>query len=249
MSKPLPAESNGQVHPADTRRTVIGLGLIAFAVLVTYGNTLKSEFIHDDTAEILQNPFVRDLSHIREIFTSAAWTFGGAGPYQLSSNYYRPIQYLSYAVLYRFFGPEPWGYHLYKLLSHLAVCGLVFWILWRWWQDYQLALFSSLLFAVHPANTEAVSWVSGIGHNLCIVLSAKPSCLPAGPVSALKSAAASALIPFSTGHVVQGDNGNVSRCNSCSRMAGDWKISKAQEPDKSVRSLARDVCGLFGSAD
>jgi Tfp pilus assembly protein PilF len=167
MSKPSPAELNGQVHPARNRRTVIGFGLIAFAVLITYGNTLKSEFIHDDTAEILQNPFVRDLSHIHEIFTSAAWTFGGAGPYQLSSNYYRPIQYLTYALLYRFFGPEPWGYHLYKLLSHLAVCGLVFWILWRWWQDYHVALFSSLLFAVHPANTEAVSWVSGITDTTC----------------------------------------------------------------------------------
>jgi protein O-mannosyl-transferase len=167
MSKPLRAELNEQVHPAGNRRTIIGFGLIALAVLITYGNTLKSEFIHDDTAEILQNPFVRDLSHIHEIFTSAAWTFGGAGPYQLSSNYYRPIQYLSYAVLYRFFGPDPWGYHLYKLLSHLAVCGLVFWILWRWWHDYHIALFSSLLFAVHPANTEAVSWVSGITDTTC----------------------------------------------------------------------------------
>jgi protein O-mannosyl-transferase len=167
MSEPLAAEVNGRGHAGGNWRTVIGLGLIAFAVLVTYGNTLRSEFIHDDTAEILQNPFVRDLSHIREIFTSAAWTFGGAGPYQLSSNYYRPIQYLSYAVLYRFFGPKPWGYHLYKLLSHLAVCCLVFWILWRWWQDYRIALFSSLLFAVHPANTEAVSWVSGITDTTC----------------------------------------------------------------------------------
>ena len=167
MSKPSTTELSGQVHLNASRRTVIGLGLIAFAVLITYGNTLNSEFIHDDKAEILQNPFVRDFSHIREIFTSAAWTFGGEGPYQLSSNYYRPIQYLSYAVLYRFFGAEPWGYHLYKLLSHLAVCGLVFWIVSRWWLDYDVALFSSLLFAVHPANTEAVSWISGITDTTC----------------------------------------------------------------------------------
>ena len=81
MSKSLRLEANRQVHPAVNRRAVIGLTLIAIAVFVTYGNALKSEFIHDDRAEILQNPFVRDLSHIREIFTSAAWTFGGAGPY------------------------------------------------------------------------------------------------------------------------------------------------------------------------
>ena len=149
------------------QRVLIGLALIAIAVFVTYGNTLRSEFIHDDKAEILQNPFIRDFSHIQRIFTSAAWAFGSEGPYQFGSNYYRPIQYLSYSVLYRSFGPDPRGYHLYKLLSHLAICGLFFWILWLWTQNYSLALFSALLFAVHPANTEAVSWISGITDTTC----------------------------------------------------------------------------------
>ena len=152
------------------RKTILGLALISFAVLLTYGNTLKNGFIQDDKAEILQNPLVRDFSHIPDIFSSAAWTFGSVGPYQLGSSYYRPIQYLSYAALYRLFGAEPWGYHLYKLLSHLAVCCLFFWIVWRSWQDYFVALISSLLFAVHTANTEAVSWISGITDTTCTLL-------------------------------------------------------------------------------
>ena len=133
--------------------------LIALAVFVTYGNTLKSDFIHDDRAEILLNPYVRDSSNISKIFTTAAWAFGSEGPYKFSSNYYRPVQYLSYSVLYRFFGPKPFGYHLYKLLSHLFVCYLLFWIAWGWFHDYRSALFGALLFAVHTGNTEAVAWI------------------------------------------------------------------------------------------
>jgi len=142
------------------------LVLIALAVIATYGNTLKSDFIHDDRAEILLNPYVRDSS-IWKIFTGAAWAFGSEGPYKFSSNYYRPVQYLSYAVLYRLFGSEPLGYHIYKIVSHLVVCWLVFWISWGWLQDYTVALYGALLFAVHPGNTEAVSWISGITDTTC----------------------------------------------------------------------------------
>lgn len=152
-----------------TLRVGSALVLIALAVFVTYGNTLKSDFIHDDRAEILLNPYVRDFSNISKIFTTAAWTFGSEGPYKFSSNYYRPVQYLSYAVLYRLFGSEPWGYHLYKLLSHLLVCWLVFWISWRWLHGYTAALFGALLFAVHTGNTEAVTWISGITDTTCAV--------------------------------------------------------------------------------
>jgi hypothetical protein len=30
------------------------------------------------------------------------------------------------------------------------------------WKNYWLGLLSAMLFAVHPANSEAVSWISGI---------------------------------------------------------------------------------------
>jgi hypothetical protein len=86
MSRPSPAELNGQVHPARNRRTVIGFGLIAFAVLITYGNTLKSEFIHDDKAEILRT-HLSGTFHIREIFTSRHGLLEVQGTPQLSSNY------------------------------------------------------------------------------------------------------------------------------------------------------------------
>jgi tetratricopeptide (TPR) repeat protein len=149
------------------RRVFFGLTLIALAIIITYGNTLHGEFIRDDKAEILQNPYVRDFSYAGKLFSEPAWGFGSAGPYHLKSSYYRPVQYLSYSILFHIFGQQAWGYHLYKLVSHILVCGLLFWILLICCHDYFIALFSSLLFAVHPGNTEAVTWISGITDTNC----------------------------------------------------------------------------------
>jgi tetratricopeptide (TPR) repeat protein len=128
---------------------------------------LGNDFVHDDRIEILQNTFIQDFSHLPQILTSPAWAFRSDSNEQLGSNYYRPVQYLTYAILYHLFGPNPLGYHLFKLLLHLAVCLLLFWIVDYYWERYSLGLVSALMFAVHPANTEAVSWISGITDVLC----------------------------------------------------------------------------------
>ncbi len=143
-------------------RKLSAILVITFAVLLCYVSTLDNDFIHDDKVEILGNPTVKDLSHISEILGAPAWAFDNSRGPKSSSNYYRPVQYLSYALLYRVFGPAAWGFHLVKLMGHLAVCLLFFWIVNVHWKDYWLALLSAMLFAVHPVNSEAVSWISGI---------------------------------------------------------------------------------------
>ena len=62
---------------------------------------------------------------------------------------------------------KPWGYHLVKLALHLFVCLLLYWIVDSYWGDSRLALLSAVLYAVHPANSEAVSWISGITDVSC----------------------------------------------------------------------------------
>ena len=77
MRNPLPR------HILTGRRFSV-LALISFAVLLTYGNTLRNGFIQDDKAEILQNPLVRDFSHIPEHFLEQRLGLLGAlGPISL----------------------------------------------------------------------------------------------------------------------------------------------------------------------
>ncbi len=154
------------------RDLILPILLITTAVLVTYGNTLKNGFVHDDTAEILQNQYVHDFSHISDILTSSAWAFSTDTPFQFQagSNYYRPVQYLLYAVLYKFFGTSAWGYHGFKILLHLCACYLSFWVARRLGLPPWSAFVGALLFAVHPANSEAVTWISGITDVSCALL-------------------------------------------------------------------------------
>jgi protein O-mannosyl-transferase len=153
--------------PSFSARDAWAALLIGLAVFVSYANTLDNDFVHDDRIEILQNTFIQDFSHLPQILTSPAWAFRSDSNEQLGSNYYRPVQYLAYAILYHLFGPNPWGYHLFKLLLHLAVCLLLFGIVGHYWESYSLGLVCALMFAVHPVNTEAVSWISGITDVTC----------------------------------------------------------------------------------
>ena len=149
------------------RKSLLIYFLISVVTCIAYGNTLNNGFIHDDQAEILNNLFIRDFSHLTDIFTNPAWSFSSTEERHISSNYYRPMQYLIYMGLYHFFGASPKGYHLFKLLLHLGNCLLIFLIISRHFKNYPLAFSTSLLFCVHPANTEAVAWISGIPDTTC----------------------------------------------------------------------------------
>lgn len=161
-----PTSNIGPPAP-DSRKILLSVFAVSAAVVLCYANTLNNDFVHDDRVEILQNPLVQDPSNFSRIFTSAAWSFLSDTGDSVGSNYYRPVQYLTYFALYRIFGTAPKGYHVFKLLLHLGVCLLLFWIVLRFLADLPAALISSLFFAVHPANTEAVSWISGITDVTC----------------------------------------------------------------------------------
>jgi len=156
--KPAPYRIGGRFAPSL---------LIIAAVLLCYGNTLDNAFVHDDRVEILGNPSIRDLSQLPNLLSSPAWAFSSTADQRVGSNYYRPLQYVTYALLYCLSGPSPWVFHLWKLILHAGVCLLFYVLVARAWQKPALGLASALLYAVHPANTEAVSWISGITDVMC----------------------------------------------------------------------------------
>jgi Flp pilus assembly protein TadD len=141
----------------------VHLWLIAGVCVALYANTLYSGFVYDDHFQVLENPWITDLRSVPKMFTTGAWEFEGA-----SSNYYRPIMHLSYALTYLVSGLNPWGYHAVNILLHTAVSMLVFLtaltLLERSGEDRVTArlpaLLGALLFATHPILTETVAWVA-----------------------------------------------------------------------------------------
>jgi tetratricopeptide (TPR) repeat protein len=125
-------------------------GGVLLAVVLAYLSALSAPFHFDDYAVIVDNPAVHGLS---------AWWASMPG--------IRPLLKLSYAAN-RGLSPGPWGFHLFNLLVHAANTLLVWAVANQWqrtlapsWSARHAGAGIALLFALHPAATEAVTYVSG----------------------------------------------------------------------------------------
>lgn len=77
------------------------------------------------------------------------------------SNYYRPLQMLSYSLDYFFWRLNPIGYHLMNILIHSLNSFLEFLLLYLVFKDKILALFAAVFFCVHPIHIGVVSVIGG----------------------------------------------------------------------------------------
>jgi tetratricopeptide (TPR) repeat protein len=149
------------------RRGVFYLSMLIIVCLsfAAYFNSLFNGFVHDDTHQILQNPWIKDLTYLPEIFSTHVWDFVEL---EGMSNYYRPLMHTIYLISYHIFGLKPWGFHLVNILLHAGVSVLVFLVLTELMKKTQpKRLFSppfvaAILFATHPIHTEAVTWLAGL---------------------------------------------------------------------------------------
>ena len=130
------------------RNKTIFLVLLATALL--YANSLRNCFVWDDNTFIVNNPYLKSYHSVPLFFSEDAWRLS-ASP--MDSPYYRPLLFLSFFVDHLFWGLNPFGYHLTNLLIHLANVMLVFYLVRLVCGSEDLALFSSLFFAVHPIQT------------------------------------------------------------------------------------------------
>ena len=141
--------------------------LIAALALLLYVGTLDNAFVLDDHAAIRDNPIVHraDLS---EILTTDYWS----GYHADRSGLYRPLTILSYALQYRLGGDAPFGYHLLNILLHTTTALLLYRLVVDLTKKNDLALATALLFAVHPAISEAVCTAVGRADLLAAALTA-----------------------------------------------------------------------------
>ncbi|MCZ7625606.1 MAG: tetratricopeptide repeat protein [Candidatus Methylomirabilis sp.] len=130
--------------------SLLAILLLLAVVAAVYANSLQNEFLFDD------------LETIVELHSP-----GGSGPlgplHALLSGRgaYRPVRSASYALDYAVSGLEPWGYHLVNIALHAGSTVLVFLIARGLFDRLPAALLTALLFAVHPIQTDAVTYLSG----------------------------------------------------------------------------------------
>lgn len=134
--------------------------LIAVLVGILYFNSLENQFTNWDDSMIYQNPTIKDLTwkNLIQMFTL------------VKANNYQPLRMLSYAVDYHFWKLNPIGYHLTNIFFYILACIMVFLTLRCLSSGLRekaspgsherIALFGSLIFAVHPVHVEAVTWLA-----------------------------------------------------------------------------------------
>ena len=143
-------------------RTILLLSLFSF---LAYANSLGGEFVFDDTEQIVENQNIRSWDNLAKAFTTHVWQFRehpGTLNVPLPLPYYRPLFTVMLTMEYHLFGLWPQGWHLASLLLHICCAIGVFFVIREMSRQNVLALFASLLFAVHPIHAESVSWISGM---------------------------------------------------------------------------------------
>lgn len=128
--------------------------LIIAVGLVSYLNAISCDFVWDDLSLIVYNPLIKDFNFysLGKVFTSEILP---------KSDYYRPLQVLTYQFDYRIYKYAPWGYHLTNIIIHIFNALLVFYILEKISKNQFISLTGSLLFVSAPFHIEAVTYVSG----------------------------------------------------------------------------------------
>ena len=159
MPRPRPKVKSAKL-PDRASGTWWRAACIVLAGFLVYSNSLSGPFVLDDAESIVNNGAIRRLSNVGAVLLQRDTPIAG-----------RPVVALSFALNYATTGLAVQAYHLTNIAIH-AVCALMLFgiarrtlELPRFGGRYRagagdLALAISLLWVVHPLNTEAVNYVT-----------------------------------------------------------------------------------------
>lgn len=134
--------------------------LITLLVTLSYVPTFTGEFILDDNPLIKNNQYIKEPHSLASYFDQEDGIVERENGRKKHTGYYRPFINLTYRMDYKLWGMKPQGFRTTNFLLHLLTSFLLFKFIVLVVNDRQIAFWATLLFALHPVNTESVSWVS-----------------------------------------------------------------------------------------
>lgn len=134
---------------------------IAIAVIFIFQKTLGNDFVYDDWGVIQKNIPIRTTINPIYYFTHPMGVshFSDAA----RADTYRPMEYVWFALAYKFFGLDPLFFHLVSMVVHALNAALLFILLNLIFKSRILAGFGALFFGIHPVTTETVAWATQQG--------------------------------------------------------------------------------------
>jgi hypothetical protein len=123
----------------------VAVGALLVIVFLCYANALVNGFVFDDHGHVLSDRSFRSLANVPKLLFAS----------------YRPLRDISYAIDFAIWGERPFGFHLTSILFHLANTLLVFLLIHRLAGEISVAILGALIFAIHPIQADAVTYISG----------------------------------------------------------------------------------------
>jgi len=145
-----------------TRTLSLHLLIVLVCVAAVFGASIGFDFVWDDRVLLVGSDVYASFDLKRILFSLA------------NQVEYLPVRDLSYALDHALWGENPFGFHLGNLVLYFLNCAFVYLLTLRLTpllfaaerampaaRAGEIALFTALLFAVHPVHSEAVSWITG----------------------------------------------------------------------------------------
>lgn len=128
------------------------LTLLIAAIFVAYGKVIHAGFVSWDDMDYVFN--IRDIDSGISVEQIKHW---------FTRNYlgnFQPLPVFTYALDHVIGGTNPTTYHVHSLLWHIAATLLIYCFINKLQDNKWVAFFVALLFAIHPVQTESVSWIA-----------------------------------------------------------------------------------------
>ena len=128
--------------------------LFFLGILLAYSHVLTGDFVWDDDSYISQNPAMRTLHGLWQMWFDP----------RDSTHQYYPLSNTFFWIEWQLWGMRTLGYHVVNVCLHTTVTFLLWQILKR--LRVKGALFAAALFAFHPINVMSVAWMNELKNTL-----------------------------------------------------------------------------------
>ena len=135
----------------ETAGTIFVLAVLGF---LAYSNSFSVPFHFDDQRVIRFNFSLRDLGDWKNI---------------ISSEPFRPLLIATFALNYKIGKADPFSYHVLNLTGHFLAVVLFYFLLKRNSGHRWIPFGAACLMAVHPLNSEAITYISSRGIVYCAI--------------------------------------------------------------------------------
>jgi len=146
---PVQESPNSYVHISYPLSIIFIISIFLYIKSLSFGLTHLDDsiFINDF------NALFSDIKNLGHLFFRGVF-------FETTDSYYRPLLMVSF-MFNKLVSGNLFGYHVTNLFFHLSSCGLLYYFLLKLKMRKDVCFLLTLLFAVHPALSQAVVWIPG----------------------------------------------------------------------------------------